>query len=1287
VPEKKEAKPKPAAVVAVVAAPVKAAEPIAPKGLRHHVVIFEVAGGSDKGPDGFRKDTLPIVDSLRVRGWNAEVIFYTHEKKAAIYKHVVETADCYVHRIAPGNLKNEEPYFEMLRDLVKKGVVALSHPDAMMKYCAPDALTKLKGTKYGLDDTHAYSTIQEFNECFPKTLANGDRALKCGESSWHVQCLTPCKNACVPFEATVKCTEAKNGRAEERSLSNFMTMCEKFFDGKTMMLDRRFCPRVVEGEVRVLLINKTPVSVVHKKPAGADAHSHTHHTHTHYDPPWKWDDLVQPFLRELPQLNERMGDFPNMPLIWTADFVLGEKCPTSGGDTYHLCEIDCACVGFASQLELSEVLADEIIAMTVEHKCLKKKAVILEVAGGTDKGPDGFRKDTIPICEALTDLIGWEAEVVFYTPENCVKVFNHIKDTADVYVHRMSLANVKDEAKYFAMLKDLTAHGILGLPAPDALTKYGSKDALLALGATEQTQYAFPGEVCVTFVNRTPVSVVHKNPAPGADACDHPNKWEKQMPLLLKEMDALGAALGPFDSMPLLWTADFVEGKQCPNTGARMYVLGAVNTSCVGFTSQLGLAPLVARNIRSMTVDVKGSRKCVEPLPLLKELLGVPPLPKKAAPAAAPAAAPPPAAACATLLPQPAVPKGKVAIIECKGGSDKGADGHCHDTIHICNALIKKGACAMPMFYDDVCCEELCHKLMDCSGVIVRVSPGEYAGATRSKLDDMLRKVAGCGTVVMPHPDVMTKMAAKMKGVVFACTGEGEGEICVKFVYKTPTEVMLGGKCVPFKSAKPEAVAMINAFVHCMPKDMVDGVPCPLVWTVTFDKTGNKCPATGNDFYHIHECKSGCVGITEELCDHVADACFQICKDCCPSHGAAGHVHVAAPAAEHAAEHSCPELKTIADIKVSHPENRMAKHFCNKFYASLPEDKQKLLLLCCKSGYENPDSGMGLYAMSPTDYDELKEYFDKVIRDYHGIEGELKHVNCWDLSKVEGLPEGGLCLKALGLGDTSMRVRVGRNLKDFPLPGNMTQEDRVTLEARMIGAFEKLMEDPAYGGTYHTLTPDLKYSIDQVKYQELVDDHIMFKDMSVDPYLKSAGISGHWPFGRGVYVSEDKGFIVWVGEEDHLRIMCMKTGTSLNDVFDRLQICLKTMESQEGCEFACSPDYGYVTSCPTNLGSGMRASLHIKLPCLTKKGKDVSEAKACAKTLGLSVRGVGGEHTEAGEDGTVDISPSARLCIKESEIVAALYKGIKLLMEKEKAAEAAMVEAAPTPEAAPAPEA
>ena len=71
-------------------------------------------------------------------------------------------------------------------------------------------------------------------------------------------------------------------------------------------------------------------------------------------------------------------------------------------------------------------------------------------------------------------------------------------------------------------------------------------------------------------------------------------------------------------------------------------------------------------------------------------------------------------------------------------------------------------------------------------------------------------------------------------------------------------------------------------------------------------------------------------------------------------------------------------LATIAALKVSHPDNRMAKHFTEEYYTSLPDDKKPGLLLCCKSGYENADSGMGLYAMAQNDYEEYQPYFDKV---------------------------------------------------------------------------------------------------------------------------------------------------------------------------------------------------------------------------------------------------------------------------------------------------------------------
>ena len=240
--------------------------------------------------------------------------------------------------------------------------------------------------------------------------------------------------------------------------------------------------------------------------------------------------------------------------------------------------------------------------------------------------------------------------------------------------------------------------------------------------------------------------------------------------------------------------------------------------------------------------------------------------------------------------------------------------------------------------------------------------------------------------------------------------------------------------------------------------------------------------------------------------------------------------------------------------------------------------------------------------------------------------------------------------------------------------------------------FEKLIANPEFGGEYVSLTPGHKNEMSTERYNELVKAHIMFKDMSADSFLVTAGIAGDWPHGRGCYVSGDKGFIIWVGEEDHLRIMCMKKSTCINEIFDRLKAAIDVVEDliPGGC--AKSPDFGVITSCPTNIGTGMRASVHIKLPKLTA-GKyflffkkkhffskttfyisqsysnlDGSDKKAIAicKPFSLSVRGLGGEHTAIGADGTVDISPKARFCISEAEIACALYKGVKQVWDAEK---------------------
>jgi len=364
-------------------------------------------------------------------------------------------------------------------------------------------------------------------------------------------------------------------------------------------------------------------------------------------------------------------------------------------------------------------------------------------------------------------------------------------------------------------------------------------------------------------------------------------------------------------------------------------------------------------------------------------------------------------------------------------------------------------------------------------------------------------------------------------------------------------------------------------------------------------------------------------------------------------------------------------LALIAKTAAENPGNRAMKYFSQEDFEKLDDATKARFLSCVRTGWENPTSGLGCYAMAPNDYDDFNFFFDKVIRDYHSAAPEAVHVTDWDAS---GVGENGvLDVTKLGLEELSMRVRVGRNLESFNLPGAMSRDERIKFEKQMLEAFKKLIANEEYGGTVYSLTPDFGAEeknpnlITAEKYQELVDKHIMFKNMDADSFLKSAGIANDWPYGRGCWQSADGQCIIWFGEEDQLRIMCMKKGTKLNEVFDRLKTLLDVVESIDGIKFARSASYGYVTSCPSNLGTGMRASVHVKLPNLTKDGTD-AKAKAVAKPLGLSVRGTGGEHTPIGADGTVDISPQARLFIKERDIIEALYSGIKLLMEEEKKA-------------------
>ena len=354
-------------------------------------------------------------------------------------------------------------------------------------------------------------------------------------------------------------------------------------------------------------------------------------------------------------------------------------------------------------------------------------------------------------------------------------------------------------------------------------------------------------------------------------------------------------------------------------------------------------------------------------------------------------------------------------------------------------------------------------------------------------------------------------------------------------------------------------------------------------------------------------------------------------------------------------------LERIKALKKARPDNIAVQCFDVDYFEMLKPELQTRLFACIRSGVENPDSEMGCYAHHAQDYDDLEPFFAKALSVRHAVSLSARHRSSWELSETREP----FNLDELGIEPVSIRIRVGRNLTNLPLPAAMTADQRMALEQKMMGVFDLLQERLEFKGDYHSLTLGHAHELDETDYHKLIDRHLIFKDMRKDPYLEAAGIADHWPLGRGCFKNNNEDFLIWLGEEDHLRLMVMETGYDIRAVFERLKSALSVIESLDGLSFARSERFGYITSCPTNLGTGMRASVHLKLPHLTKDGTN-QKVKELAKPLGLAVRGLGGEHTAMGNDGTVDVSPSARFCITEAGILETLYNGIKVLVAAER---------------------
>jgi len=311
-----------------------------------------------------------------------------------------------------------------------------------------------------------------------------------------------------------------------------------------------------------------------------------------------------------------------------------------------------------------------------------------------------------------------------------------------------------------------------------------------------------------------------------------------------------------------------------------------------------------------------------------------------------------------------------------------------------------------------------------------------------------------------------------------------------------------------------------------------------------------------------------------------------------------------------------------------------------------------------QTGVDNPGHPfimtVGAVAGDEESYEVFKEFFDPVIEDRHnGYKPDDKHVTCLDPSKIVG--ENFDMNYVL-----SSRVRTGRSIRGFCLPPWCSRAERCKVEQIVVDALSGLGGE--FTGKYYPLS-----DMSDEQQDQLIEDHFLF-DKPVSPLLISAGMARDWPSGRGIWHNAAKNFLVWINEEDHIRVISMQKDGNMKQTFTRWCDGLNKFENaikEAGYEFMWNEHLGYVLTCPSNLGTGVRCGVHVKIP-------HVSEHKSFGdilKKLRLQKRGAGGVDCAA-EGGLFDISNADRLGFSEVALVNMLIEGVHFLVQSEKKLEA-----------------
>lgn len=261
----------------------------------------------------------------------------------------------------------------------------------------------------------------------------------------------------------------------------------------------------------------------------------------------------------------------------------------------------------------------------------------------------------------------------------------------------------------------------------------------------------------------------------------------------------------------------------------------------------------------------------------------------------------------------------------------------------------------------------------------------------------------------------------------------------------------------------------------------------------------------------------------------------------------------------------------------------------------------------------------------------------------HGTKGLLERMARVPASWMAGDgPSAGIVL--------SSRVRLARNLQGVPFGSRAKEEEkeRVVAETRTASREAASLR----GSVYLDVS-----SLSEVDRQLLVERYLISRDLAAD--------SG----SRGVIVGQDEGLSVLVNEEDHLRLQGIASGYQIEAAWRAVDRLDEELSRRLG--YSYSDTWGYLTACPTNVGTGMRASVLVHLPALVLT-KEIGRVLHGVTQVGLAVRGLHGEGSEV-MGNFFQVSSQATLGLSEPQMVQNLIGVTRHLIENEEKAGAVLV--------------